>query len=168
MILAFDSYYFDDKAKTVSISFGDWHDEYALQIKEETLRGVASYEPGAFYKRELPCILSLLKQWDLAVVDTIIIDGYVVLDDDGSLGLGGYLYEELKKSIPIIGVAKTKYQKNNNNVIEVKRGISANPLNISALGIGMVKAAKLIESMHGIHRMPTLLQKLDSLTKASK
>ena len=64
MILAFDTYYFDNKAKTVCISFRSWPDESPLGMEEEITEGISDYEPGAFFKRELPCILSLLRKYD--------------------------------------------------------------------------------------------------------
>ena len=88
MILAFDTYYFDDKAKTVCLAFKNWFDAEPIRSYEETISGVADYEPGAFYKRELPCIISLLNkiQPNLEEVSTIIIDGFVLLDDQKKLG----------------------------------------------------------------------------------
>lgn len=62
MILAFDTYYFNHKAKTVCVSFNCWSDIKPSNIYEETLQGINEYEPGAFYKRELPCILSLFNK----------------------------------------------------------------------------------------------------------
>ena len=89
MILAFDTHYFDDKAKTVAVQFEHWTDAEPIQVFSETLTDIEPYESGLFYKRELPCILSLLKQVALETITTIVIDGFVVLDDHGALGLGG-------------------------------------------------------------------------------
>jgi deoxyinosine 3'endonuclease (endonuclease V) len=60
MILAFDTYYFDNKAKTVSICFDDWSDEENYKVETEVIENSEEYQSGEFYKRELPCILSLL------------------------------------------------------------------------------------------------------------
>jgi len=109
MILAFDTYYFDNKAKTVALQFGSWDDAESINVYTEILEGIAGYEPGAFYKRELPCILSLLQQIDLNQVACIIVDGFVYLDDDKKSGLGAHLYEAIGQKIPIIGVAKTNF-----------------------------------------------------------
>ena len=67
MTLAFDSYYSEDKAKTVCLAFKDWSDSKPTNIYEEITSGIAEYEPGAFYKRELPCILSLLDKIKVCV-----------------------------------------------------------------------------------------------------
>jgi len=40
MILAFDTYYSDDKAKTVCIAFENWTDSVAFQTYEETLKDI--------------------------------------------------------------------------------------------------------------------------------
>lgn len=166
MILAFDTYYFEDKAKTVCVSFNNWTDESPAGIKEEILDGILDYEPGSFYKRELPCIVSLLKKYDLKEVELIIVDSYVLLDDEGKLGLGGHLYEHLYKAIPIIGVAKSRFKTNNQNSRALLRGDSKKPLYISAVAVDLDKAVDWIKSMHGNYRMPTLLQILDAKTRA--
>lgn len=168
MIIAFDTYYYDNKAKTIGVSFNSWEDENYQKIYSEIIEGVAEYEPGSFYKRELPCITSLLKKINLDEIDTIIVDGYVILDDNGKLGLGGRLFEKLDKQIPIIGVAKTGYHSNKLNTKALIRGKSKNPLYISALGIELNLAYENIKSMHGKHRMPTLLQLMDTKTKEKK
>ena len=165
MILAFDTYYYNNKAKTVGLGLANWSDETPMVVYREILKDVEEYEPGAFYKRELPCILSLLKRVSLEEVKYIIVDSFVVLDDDGRLGLGGYLYEALDKKIPIIGVAKTSFFGNEKNVVELYRGESKKPLYISAKGVDLLKAKKLIQSMHGNFRIPTMLQILDAKTK---
>ncbi|MGJ8659521.1 endonuclease V [Cellulophaga fucicola] len=165
MILAFDTYYYDNKAKTVGVSFNNWLDNTVLEIKEEIIEDVPDYEPGAFYKRELPCIISLLKQYNLKDVELIIVDSYVLLDDDGKLGLGGYLYNSLEQKIPVVGVAKSSFHLNKTNSKALLRGDSIKPLYISAIGISLDKAYELVKSMHGNYRMPTLLQILDTKTK---
>lgn len=165
MILAFDTYYFDGKARTVCVSFENWTDSIPVGIEFEIINEISEYQPGEFYKRELPCILSLLKRYKLNEVELIIVDSYVILDDEGKKGLGGHLYERLNKSIPIIGVAKSRFQSNKTNVIELLRGDSIKPLYISATGIKLEKAYHFIRSMHGNFRMPTLLKILDTKTR---
>lgn len=167
MILAFDTYYFDNQAKTVGIAFNNWSDTDPESFFEETIEGIAAYEPGAFYKRELPCILSLLKKINAWKIEAIIVDGFVFLDDDGKLGLGGHLYNRLDGAIPVIGVAKSKFHGIVNNCIQLLRGESKNPLYITAIGIPLENAVQCIKLMHGTFRMPYLLQLLDARTKAA-
>ncbi|CAL2075590.1 Endonuclease V [Tenacibaculum sp. 190524A02b] len=163
MILAFDTYYYEDKAKTVGIAFNHWQDEVETTIYEETLSDIAPYVSGEFYKRELPCIMSLLNKIDLTNCQAIIIDGFVVLDDTDKLGLGGYLYEKLHKEIPIIGVAKNNFANLNNLKRAILRGESKKPLYINAKGVDLDIAATNITSMFGKYRIPDLLKKVDSL-----
>ncbi len=165
MILAFDAYYFDGKAKTVCICFDEWTDAEPEKVFSAIIENVDEYTPGSFYKRELPCILHLMKQIEGISIEAIIVDGYVVLDDDGNYGLGGYLYEVLQKKIPVIGVAKTNFALIEKNKREAKRGQSARPLYITSLGIDQDLAALQIQKMHGDFRIPTLLKYLDGLTK---
>jgi len=168
MILAFDTYYFNNKAKTVCLRFERWSDSESYDLFFEIIEGISDYEPGAFYKRELPCILSLLKKIPKENIEYIVIDGFVFLDDDGKHGLGGYLFEALNKKTPIIGVAKSEFHDSRKHVKELIRGKSNKPLYISAIGVDLDKACSMIKSMKGEFRIPTLLQILDRKTKESK
>jgi len=165
MILAFDTYYFDQKAKTICLEFTEWNEDKNFKIHSETIENVEEYIPGEFYKRELPCILSLLKQIDLSTIDIIVVDGFVYLNDENKYGLGGHLYEKLNKEIPIIGVAKTNFASIEKNKKALYRGDSKKPLYITSIGIDLDEAYKKVESMAGEFRFPTLLKELDRLTK---
>lgn len=165
MIYAFDTYYYDDFAKTVCIAFEDWTSEIETQIFAEKTAITSEYESGEFYKRELPCILSLLREINLESDDIIIVDGYVTLNDDGKIGLGGYLYEELNKKITIIGIAKNEFSTTDSKRREVFRGESKTPLYVTAMGVNVDEVIPKILKMQGAYRMPTLLKKLDQLTR---
>ncbi len=165
MILAFDTYYFDSKAKTVCLSFSNWTENKTYQVDSEIIDGIEEYTSGEFYKRELPCILSLLEKLPFKDIEAIIIDGFVYLDDNNKLGLGGYLYEILKHKIPIIGVAKNNFATIIVNKRQLLRGKSIKPLFITAIGINIEIATELIRNMEGENRIPTLLKTLDTLTK---
>ena len=166
MILAFDTYYFDNRAKTVCIAFVTWDSSAPAAMYTETLEGIADYVPGQFYKRELPCILSLLLQVPITDVNAIIIDGYVYLDDEQMPGLGGHLYKALQAKIPVIGVAKSNFATLNKLKLRLLRGNSTNPLYITAVGVSLEAACRCITDMAGPYRMPTLLKMLDMETKA--
>jgi len=161
MIIAFDTYYYDNKAKTVGVSFNKWEDDKPIERYSEIIKVIAEYEPGSFYKRELPCILQVLELCQHEAIEIIIIDGYVVLDNEGKLGLGGYLYKTLEERIPIIGVAKRAFVKNTDQQIKVERGKSRNPLFITSAGMNLQEAAMRIEKMKGEYRIPTLLKLVD-------
>jgi deoxyribonuclease V len=165
MILCFDTYYFENKAKTVCLAFKEWTSSDKFEIYSEILEGIEDYIPGEFYRRELPCILSLLRNIDLTNIEVIVIDGFVFLDDNNSLGLGGHLYHSIESRIPIIGVAKTNYASIENNKRALVRGKSKKPLFITCVGLDLDKAVAYIKSMAGDYRIPTLLKYLDTLTK---
>ena len=61
MILAIDVDYRDNNtAKAAGIVFENWTDEFPKATITTIISPIADYEPGQFYKRELPCILALL------------------------------------------------------------------------------------------------------------
>ncbi|MFA5620692.1 MAG: endonuclease V [Weeksellaceae bacterium] len=165
MILAVDVSYRDQIAKAAAVGFEDWTDDVEKKVWTEIMETPDEYHSGEFYKRELPCILSLLNQLDLRAVDVILIDGFVYLDDDDYPGLGGHLYECLDRKIPIIGVAKSDFVTVFRNKREIFRGESRNPIYVSAAGIDVGKAADLIQSMAGNFRIPDLLKRVDLLSK---
>ena len=162
--LAIDVYYRDEHAKAVGLLFRDWTDDAPLDIKSVVVNAVLPYEPGSFYKRELPCILALLALFDMTTIDTLIVDGYVYLNDDGKPGLGAHLYEALDQKITVVGVAKTSFHDNARHVVTVTRQ-SKNPLFVSAVGTRVEVAAEHVRRMHGAFRMPTLLKMLDQETR---
>jgi len=88
--LAVDAYYAGSKAKVVGVLFENFSDEKPLKIISKAVGDVTPYESGSFYKRELPCIVSLLQDLDVRDISLIVIDGFVYLDDEGGYGLGGH------------------------------------------------------------------------------
>lgn len=168
MFLALDvGYPTDDTAKAVAITFQQWQDTTPTATYISLLNEVAPYVPGAFYQRELPCLLAVMAKVDLVPIHTIIVDGYVTLDDDGKPGLGARLYSALGETISVIGVAKRPFHANRVHVRPVLRGGSQQPLYITAIGTDVDTAAHHIAAMAGTFRLPTLLKTLDSLTKNS-
>lgn len=165
MILAFDTYYFGEKARTVCIEFNKWTDKEEYNSFSEITDVTERYRPGEFYKRELPCISSLLKKIPLNDIETIIVDGFVYLDDHNRPGLGGRLYETLHEKIPVIGVAKTNFAMLHENKRLLYRGKTHHPLFINAAGMDIDKAVRLIQKMDGKERIPALLKKLDRMTR---
>ncbi|OOQ59312.1 endonuclease V [Mucilaginibacter pedocola] len=165
MILATDVYYLEDNtAKAVGALF-HWQDNAASEIISIQVDNIAPYIPGEFYKRELPCILKVIEKAGLHRISTIIVDGNVYIDNAGSYGLGGKLWEALDGTIPVIGVAKTSFKNTEEKVIPVLRGQSQNPLYVSAIGMDVTEAAALIKGMQGEYRMPDILKQVDTATK---
>lgn len=163
MILAVDVAYSDSLAKAAGITFSNWDDQEPEKIYLTQIVGVAGYISGSFYKRELPCILSLLSEHNLTP-DVIVIDGYVYLNGVDKPGLGKYLYNALGGKVAIIGVAKSAF-KDIDNKFALYRGESKNPLYVTAEGIDIHKARKAIEQMHGKYRNPTLLKKVNQISR---
>jgi deoxyribonuclease V len=119
--------------------------------------------PGRFFERELPCVLAVLEKVEQAL-ELIVVDGYVLLDAAGTLGMGGHLYEALGRRLPIVGVAKNRFH-TNGAAIEVYRGDSKRPLFVTALGVDPQAAAIEVQRMHGEHRLPTVLKRVDRLCR---
>lgn len=159
MIVCVDVHYAEDRATAACVGFNDWKDGEAAFERVITEAGVAAYEPGAFYKRELPPILNLLKHVDIPL-DVIVIDGYVWLGRNRA-GLGARLQEVV--GTPVIGVAKTAFE--GASPLEVMRGGSAKPLYVTSVGIQSTTAAGCVARMHGTHRIPTLLKRVDQLCR---
>ena len=165
MKIAIDVHYRSENTKTVAVLFDKWTDSEAKQFLVKYSGEAEEYIPGEFYKRELPCLLSILEDVSYETIDCIIIDGFVYLDDQQKPGLGAYLYQKLEEKIPVIGVAKSNFLKNKKSSIELLRGESTKPLYVTAVGINLNEAAENIGNMDGNFRMPTLLQQLDTKTK---
>ena len=95
----------------------------------------------------------------------IIVDGYVTLDDHGKIGLGGYLFNALEQKYPVIGIAKNEFSVPDSQRRSIYRGESKTPLFLTAMGTDVDILVPKIQQMHGAFRIPTLLKKLDQLTR---
>jgi deoxyribonuclease V len=162
MIACVDVAYRGAAAFAAGVVFRDWHDALAVEEKVLPSMAVRPYEPGKFFLRELPCLLAVLRA--LPPVEAIVIDGYVWLDGAGTPGLGARLRCALDEKIAVIGVAKTRFR-GAAWACEVLRGRSRVPLFVTAAGMLPQTAAEHIRSMHGSHRIPTLLQRVDQLCR---
>lgn len=161
MIAAFDVHYLENGcASAAAVLFSDYSDAEPIAVYTQLLPGAADYIPGEFYKRELPCILTLLRQIK-EVPDEMVIDGYVMLGNRP--GLGQHLFNSFNGKIPVIGVAKSKFEGASGT--EVFRGGSIHPLYVTSAGINLQKASERIRKMHGAHRIPTLLKQVDLLAR---
>jgi len=157
-----DVAYDDHDAVTACVLFEDWAAAAPSSEVLVTTSGVEAYEPGAFFKRELPCLLAAVRGLD--TVDTIVIDGYVWLGAKRP-GLGARLYEALDARVPVIGVAKTAFH-GNDAAVPLVRGESKRPLFVTAVGLDVQTASRRIQAMHGSHRIPTLLSYADRLCRS--
>lgn len=166
MIAIFDvDYCTDGTAVAACVTANDWTD--ALPSGEYTVRvgEVAPYEPGQFYKRELPCLLAVLQTLPTPPA-VCVVDGYVWLGDESKPGLGAHLFNALSGTFPVIGVAKTRFA-GAEPVAEVAHGAieTTRPLYVSAVGIPLADAAEHVKKMHGTFRLPTLIKRVDSLCR---
>lgn len=163
MILAVDVFYYSTKGNIAGVIFENWTDERPAVELIAKIDTIEKYEPGSFYKRELPCILKLIKDHSLHP-DFIVIDGYVFTDGISRPGLGFYLYNSLSCKTPVIGVAKSYF----NGIppyCKLLRGKSKRPLFITSIGINLELAKECIAKMHGKSRIPSLLKLADQLSK---
>jgi deoxyribonuclease V len=97
-------------------------------------------------------------------MEIIVIDGYVWLSEDGRPGLGAHLFEALARTTAIVGVSKTSFA-GSAFAVSVYRGGSHRPLFVTAAGVEPAIAAGWIGGMHGAHRIPTLLKRVDRLCR---
>lgn len=162
MIAALDVQYHGNTATTAMVVFGVWSDHVPVSEIVVEVSDVAEYVPGQFFQRELPCLLQAIAQCSIPL-STIVIDGYVWLDDAGRKGLGAKLFEALDQKTAIVGVAKTRFHEA--PAVEVLRGSSKNPLFVTAAGMDVNAAAVHVKSMHGEFRIPTILRLVDQLAR---
>lgn len=162
MILAVDVQYQDDKAFVAGVAFDDWVAPYPISEHVSMLDNVEEYEPGNFYKRELPCIFKLLSEHKLAP-KCIVIDGYVYLDGKQKPGLGKRLFDSIADIDEVIGVAKNSYS-GIGDEFELLRGKSEKPLFVTTTG-DLQTAKSRIAKMFGEHRIPALLKRADQICR---
>ncbi|HWG41942.1 MAG TPA: endonuclease V [Gemmataceae bacterium] len=165
MLACVDVDYREETAVAACVLFRSWSDADSAGERVQSIARVEPYEPGQFYRRELPCLLSVL-QSVAEPLETVVVDGYVWLADERKPGLGAHLYEALGRKVPIIGVAKTRFA--DASAEAVQRGDSRRPLYVSAAGMDRVTAARQIQIMHGAYRIPTLLRKVDQLCRQKR
>jgi len=135
---------------------------FARLVNERTVQApeAAPYRPGQFYLRELPPLRAVLD--GAGPLDLLVIDGYADLDPAGRPGLGAHLHAEL--GVPVVGVAKTAFR-TATHAIAVRRGASARPLFMTAAGIPVEQAARLVRDMAGPFRLPDALRRVDALAR---
>ena len=63
----------------------------------------AKYEPGCFYKRELPLLRTLIDDLEFEPA-VFAIDGYVWLGGENKPGIGAHLFESVGRAIPVVGI----------------------------------------------------------------
>lgn len=166
-IAILDVDYKTNGARAACVIADSWSSDGVLATYVSDIKSVQAYEPGAFYRRELPCLLQVLGLLP-STPDAVVIDGYVWLSDAGSPGLGAHLYQALGARTPIIGVAKTAFHgvESSPIVVQVQRGSSKRPLFVTAAGVEPAIAGAWVKCMAGAHRIPILLAAADQLSRS--
>lgn len=178
MIVALDVAYHPDHALVGLVGFEAWTDAEPSDERVVRVEGPpADYEPGAFYRRERPCLLAALATL-AARPEVVVVDGYVFVGP-GRPGLGAWLAAALAEAPPapssatasassaapiVVGVAKSGFS-GATHALPVHRGDSRRPLYVDALGVEPETAAAWLRAMHGPHRLPSLLRRVDQLTR---
>lgn len=164
-ILCLDAAYGPANAAAAGAVIHCWNAGAVEQMLVQRFHGQPrEYEPGKFFRRELPLLMPIISSVD-DPIRAIVIDGYVWLGENGLSGLGGYLFASLNSRIPVIGVAKTPYR-NDTWSSPVLRGESKRPLFVTSAGIEKEDAAECVRRMHGNHRIPTILALVDRAARS--
>lgn len=161
-IACLDVHYADDRAAAACVVIADWPEADPTHEIVEWIGHVEPYQPGSFFRRELPCLLAVLGTLS-SPPSTIVIDGYAWLDGSDRPGLGAHLFDALDPPVPVIGVAKTRFH--GAEPVEILRGSSRSPLYVTAAGADPRLAAEAVWRMHGPHRIPTVLKLVDRLCR---
>jgi deoxyribonuclease V len=162
MIACLDVDYREPVAYAAGLAFHAWPDAAPAIENVVPVVGVHPYQPGRFFRRELPCLLAVLRE--LPPMAVVVLDGYVWLDGVSVAGLRAHLHQALTGKVAVIGVAKTRFA-GAEAAAELVRGRSTRPLFITAVGMSAQEAAEHVRSMHGPGRIPTLLKRVDRLSR---
>ena len=138
------------------------HRKIALLPKE--LLELLPTNPVIFTGENSLALLTLMSEVNLDTITAIVVDGYVTLGSAQKPGLGMHLYEAIDRAVPVIGVAKNRFA-DTSEACEVFRGNSQSPLFVTSVKMPLAVAKANIEGMHGEHRIPTLLKKVDQLCR---
>jgi [ribosomal protein S5]-alanine N-acetyltransferase len=162
MLICVDVDYAPAETRTACVGFHGWQSEGAAhEWVDRSSEVAAPYRAGRFFERELPFVLGAVSRLK-APPAAMIVDGYVELGP-GKPGLGARLHEAMESHPVVIGVAKKAFA--GAPSVEVLRGRSKTPLYVTAVGVDAAVAAGWVKSMHGAHRLPTLLQRVDHLAR---
>jgi deoxyribonuclease V len=161
LFVAVDGHYLPSGgARAAAVVSADAAFSRLVADRVELVPEVQPYQPGQFYRRELPPLHAVLD--GLAGMALLVVDGYADLDPDGRPGLGAHAHAEF--GVPVIGVAKSAFR-TATHAIPVLSGTSARPLYVTAAGMPRADAADLVRGMVGEHRIPDALRRVDTLAR---
>lgn len=148
-------------ARAAVVVAADPRFEVVLAERVTELETVAEYQPGLFYLRELPALKAVLAGLD--GLSLLMVDGYVDLEPGGRRpGLGAHCHQEF--GLPVIGIAKTRFRAAT-HAVEVQRGTAVRPLYVTAAGLAIEDAARLVTLMSGPFRLPDVVSRVDRLAR---
>jgi len=163
VIVCVDVDYRADEVVAACVGFHDWPDAAsAIESVTRTAGAPPAYESGAFYRRELPYVVTALAALP-ASPRMVVVDGYVWLAP-GRPGLGAHLHAALGGGVEIAGVAKRRFE-GAVTAISILRGTSRQPLFVTTTSPDTAAIAECVRTMHGAHRIPTLLKRVDRLSR---
>jgi deoxyribonuclease V len=168
-IALLDVHYGTQGAHAACVLAASWVDATPVAGYCVAVRQVEAYEPGHFYRRELPCLLQVLDTLPCKP-SVAVVDGYVWLPQEARAGLGLHLHHALGLEIPVVGIAKTAFVGTESSplVTKIFRGGSKRPLFVSAVGVELSLAGGWVQSMAGAHRIPSLVAAVDRLARAGR
>lgn len=164
MIAFTDVHYREHDATAACVLASSWEASEPSAAWTRVVAPIAPYEPGAFFKRELPCLLEVLRP--APPLTAIVIDGYVWLDEVKAPGLGAHLFSALGARVPVLGLAKTAF-KGSAMATAVPRPGSTKPLFLTCIGMDEATALAHIDRLHGTFRLPTLVKRVDALARGA-
>lgn len=163
--VAFDVFYEDNSAMVGYVIFENALSAAPYKTGQLLCDNILPYESGAFYKRELPCILKAINAIE-EKISLLYIDANVWLGKDKK-GLGKLLHDALNQTIPVIGISKSCYNKDTELIKPVIRPSSTKPLYVSTIGIALDDACDMVSSMVGAYRLPKMIKLADTMSRST-
>jgi deoxyribonuclease V len=154
------------RARAACVLADSWESEVPNSTYVQDIDAVEPYDPGNFFRRELPCLLAVLRVLP-SLPEVAVVDGYVWLSSARRPGLGAYLYHALGRHVPVVGIAKTAFvgARSCDVVAQVRRGNSRQPLFVTATGMELAAAERGVRRMAGKHRIPDMMRIVDRLSR---
>ena len=161
-----DVHYKGSGACAACVLAESWKSQLPSRSYVVEIETVEPYESGNFFRRELPCLLSVLRLLP-SLPELVVVDGYVWLSPNHRPGLGAYLYDALGRRTPVVGIAKSAFAGADicSTAAHVFRGSSRKPLFVTAIGMDLEVAEQCVQQMHGKHRIAEMVRIADRLSR---
>jgi deoxyribonuclease V len=132
---------------------------------EERVVRLRQAPPGASRSSDLELLL-LRAALDALVTDVqvVVIRGYVWLGGTTRPGLGARLYQALRESVSVLGIAEARLADGKPDVLEIARGRNPRPLFVTSVGFPPPVVGKLVRAMHGGGRLPWAMARAAALS----